>query len=85
MGIKRQQSVGRALLKAEITAKQARSINYQPGVAKLPLAKGLAELSFEGTPINSEQIAQLVGGGFLDNKRNIAFIGGTGRGVTFAG
>ena len=83
MSIKRQQGVERvihALLKAEITAKQARSINYQLGVAKLPLAKEIAELSFEGTPINGEQIAQLAGGGFHDNKRNIVLIGGTGTG-----
>ena len=50
------------------------------GVAKLPLAKELAELSFEGTPINGGLIAQLAGGGFLDNKRNIVLIGGTGTG-----
>src|SRR5215469_8490305 len=59
MSIKRQQGVERvihALLKAEIAAKQARSINYQLGVAKMPLAK---ELAFEGTPINGELIKQL--------------------------
>ena len=46
MSIKRQQGVERviyALLKAEIVTKQARSINYQLGVAKLPLVKELAE------------------------------------------
>jgi len=83
VSIKRQQGVERvihALLKAEITAKQVRSINYQLGVAKLPLAKELAEFSFEGTPINGELIAQLAGGDFLDNKRNVVLIGGTGTG-----
>ena len=40
------------MLKAEIAAKQARSINYQMGIAKLPLAKQLKDLDFEGTPIN---------------------------------
>ena len=43
-GIKRQHGIERvvgALLKAEIAAKQARSINYQMGIAKLPLAKEL--------------------------------------------
>jgi DNA replication protein DnaC len=83
MSIKRQHGVERvihALLKAEITAKLARSINYQLGVAKLPLAKELTELSLEGTPINGELITQLAGGGFLDNKRNIILIGGTGTG-----
>ena len=48
-----------ALLKAEIAAKNARSINYQMTIAKLPLAKELAGLSFEGTPINGALIEQL--------------------------
>src|SRR5262245_36803993 len=81
MSIKRQQGVERvihALLKAEIAAKQARSINYQLGVAKLPLAKELAELSLQGTPINGELIAQLATGAFLDDKRNVVLVGGTG-------
>ena len=33
------------LLRAEITEKQARSIRYQLGIAKLPLAKELTELA----------------------------------------
>src|SRR5262247_1908706 len=85
MSIKRQQGVERvihALLKAEIEAKQARSINYQLGVAKLPLAKELTDLSFEATPINGELIAQLATGAFLDDKRNVVLIGGTGTGKT---
>jgi hypothetical protein len=47
VGIKRQHGIKRvigALLKAEIAAKQARSINYQMGIAKLPLVKELADL-----------------------------------------
>ena len=83
MSIKRQQGVERvihALLKAEIAAKQARSINYQLGIAKMPLAKELAEFSFEGTPINAELVKQLANGAFLDDKRNIVLVGGTGTG-----
>ena len=85
MGVKRQQGIERvihALLKAEIAAKQARSINYQLGVAKLPLAKELTDLSFEATAINGELIAQLATGAFLDDKRNVVLIGGTGTGKT---
>src|SRR5690606_41458190 len=81
VGVKRQQGVEKvigALLNAEIAAKQARSINYQMGIAKLPLAKELADLAFEGTPINSELIAQLATGAFLEDKRNVVLIGGTG-------
>ena len=40
------------LLKAEVAEREVRSINYQMGIAKLPLAKQLKDLDFEGTPIN---------------------------------
>jgi DNA replication protein DnaC len=82
-GVKRQQGVEKvigALLKAEIAAKHARSINYQMGIAKLPLAKELADLHFEGTPINGELIEQLASGAFLDQQRNVVLIGGAGTG-----
>lgn len=82
-GIKRQHGIERvigALLKAEIAAKQARSINYQMGIAKLPLVKELAELELGATPINAELVEQLAGGGFLDTQRNVVLVGGTGTG-----
>jgi DNA replication protein DnaC len=82
-GVKRQQGVEKVigtLLKAEIAAKQARSINYQMGVAKLPLAKELNDLDFTGTPINDELIAHLATGAFLEEKRNVVLVGGTGTG-----
>jgi DNA replication protein DnaC len=82
-GIKRQQGIEKiigALLKAEIAAKTARSINYQMGIAKLPLAKELADLDYRDTPINSELVAQLATGAFLQNKRNIVLVGDTGTG-----
>ena len=41
------QRVVGALLKAEIAEKQARSINYQLGIAKLPLAKEIEDFDFE--------------------------------------
>jgi len=83
VGIKRQHGIERiigALLKAEISAKQARSINYQMALAKLPLVKELADLSFADTPINGELITQLSAGAFLDSQRNVVLIGGTGTG-----
>jgi len=85
VGIKRQHGVEKivgALLKAEIAAKNARSINYQLTIAKLPLAKELASLSFEGTPINRALIEQLSTGAFLADQRNIVLVGGTGTGKT---
>ena len=83
VGVKRQHGAERiigALLKAEIGAKQARSINYQMALAKLPLVKELAELSFTGTPINGGLIEQLSGGAFLAGQRNVVLVGGTGTG-----
>ena len=84
-GIKRRHSAEKiiaALLQAEIAAKQARSINYQMTIAKLPLAKELAELSFDETPINAELIESLSGGAFLDDQCNVVLVGGTGTGKT---
>lgn len=84
-GIKRRhgaEKVLAALLQAEIAAKQARSINYQMTIAKLPLAKELAELHFDDTPINAELIETLAGGTFLDDQRNVVLVGGTGTGKT---
>jgi DNA replication protein DnaC len=83
VGVKRQHGVEKvigALLKAEIAAKQARSINYQMTLAKLPLAKDLADLKFAGTPINGDLVEQLATGTFLETKRNIVLVGGTGTG-----
>lgn len=82
-GVKRSQGIERviaALLQAEIAAKNARSINYQMGLAKFPLAKELSDLDFEGSPINGELVESLASGAFLDTQRNVVLIGGTGTG-----
>ena len=70
------------LLKAEIAEKQARSIKYQLTIAKLPLAKDLADFVFGGTPVNETLVNDLAGGGFLAQQRNAVLIGGTGTGKT---
>ena len=46
-----QQIVG-TLLQAAIAERQARSVRYKVGIAKLPLIKELAEFDFSGAPIN---------------------------------
>jgi DNA replication protein DnaC len=69
-----------ALLKAEVAEKAARSIRYQMGIAKLPLAKELADFSFGETPINQHLVKDLASGAFLDQQRNVIAIGGTGTG-----
>ena len=68
------------LLKAEIAEKQARSIRYQLGAAKLPLAKELADFDFTDTPINEALVRELATGDFLTHQRNAVFVGGTGTG-----
>lgn len=54
--------------------------NSQMGIAKLPLAKELADLDFAGTPINGELVEQLSTGGVLDEQSHVVLIGGTGTG-----
>ena len=54
-----------------------RSIKYQLTIAKLPLAKDLADFQFEGTPINQTLVHDLAGGGFIAQ-----LVGGTGTGKT---
>ena len=51
-------------------------------IAKLPLAKEIANFVFDGTSINETLVRDLAGGNFLAHQRNAAFIGGTGTGKT---
>jgi DNA replication protein DnaC len=83
--VKRQHEPQRVLgdlLRAEISDKQARSIRYQLGIARLPLAKDLDDFRFADTPINETLVRDLAGGGFLAQQRNAVLIGGTGTGKT---
>lgn len=68
------------LLAAEIAEKHARSIKYQMTVAKLPLAKDLAEFQFAGTPVNEGLVKDLASGAFIASQRNAVLVGGTGTG-----
>jgi DNA replication protein DnaC len=70
------------LLSAEIAEKQARSIKYQIGIAKLPLAKDIQDFNFDDTPVNQTLVHELAGGGFLAQQRNLVLVGGTGTGKT---
>jgi DNA replication protein DnaC len=70
------------LLTAEISEKQARSIKYQLTVAKLPLAKDIADFQFDGTPINQTLVKDLAGGGYIAQQLNVVLDGGTGTGKT---
>jgi hypothetical protein len=47
-----------------------------------PLAKGLEDFQFDGTPINESMLRDLTGGGYFAQERNAVLIGGTGTGNT---
>jgi DNA replication protein DnaC len=84
-GVKRQHPAQRVvgeLLKAEIAEKRARSIKYQITIARLPLAKELADFEFDNTPINQPLVRDLATASFLEQQRNCVLIGGTGTGKT---
>ena len=68
------------LVKAAIAEKQARSIRYQIGAARLPLAKELAQFVFDGTPVNAVLVQHLASGASLAQQRNAVLVGGTGTG-----
>jgi DNA replication protein DnaC len=83
--VKRQHSAQRVvgdLLKAEIDEKKARSIKYQMPIARLPLAKELADFDFSSTPINEPLVRELATGAFMAGQRNAVLVGGTGTGKT---
>lgn len=69
----------------EVAEKQARSIKFQIAIAKLPLAKDLAEFAFGGTPINEGLVKDLASGAFIASQRNAVLVGGTGTGKTHLG
>jgi len=84
-GIKRRHEPQRIigdLLKAELADKASRSIKYQLAIAKVPLAKELADFQFNGTPVNEIFVRDLASGSFIAQQRNIVLAGGTGSGKT---
>ena len=48
-----------------------------PTLVKLPLAKEMPDLSFDGTSINGQLVTQLATGQFLETKRIVVLVGGT--------
>jgi len=71
-----------SLIRAELTHRQARSINYRISGAKFPMLKDLDSFIFGDTPVDEGQVRELANGDFLDAKRNVILIGGTGTGKT---
>lgn len=83
--IKRQQTIEEIigqLCLAEITERKTRSIGYQMSIARFPLSKDLADFLFADSPVNESLIRGHYNGNFIEQARNLIFIGGTGTGKT---
>jgi DNA replication protein DnaC len=70
------------LMKAEIADRKARSINYQMGAAKFPVARDIDHFDFSVSTVNKTQVMTLYEGQFIEETRNIILVGGTGTGKT---
>src|SRR4051812_31509424 len=71
-----------SLIRAERTHRQARSISYRMSGAKFPILKDIGKFVFANTPIDEDRVRELATGSFVDARRNVIFIGGTGTGKT---
>jgi DNA replication protein DnaC len=71
-----------SLIRAEITHRQSRSISYRIGSARFPVLKGLDGFAFADAPVDEGPVRELANGDFVDARRNIILIGGTGTGKT---
>ena len=84
-GIRRNNSIQEilmALCLAEASERKVRSIKYQLGIAKFPVHKNLDTFSFSEAQVNEKLIKDLYTGSYLEEPRNLIFIGGTGTGKT---
>lgn len=70
------------MIEAEESERQCRSIRYQMGIAKFPLARDLDSFETADTPVSPVQLSALDRDDFLEQKRNLLLIGGTGTGKT---
>ena len=68
------------LMRAELSDRKMRSINYQMGAAKFPVPRNLDGFEFSQSEVKEEQIRVLYEGHFIDERRNIVLVGGTGTG-----
>jgi len=74
-----------ALTKSELSDRKIRSINYQLMSAKFPISRDLDGFDFAYSAAKEEQIRALHDGSFIEQKRNIIFVGGTGTGKSHLG
>lgn len=70
------------LFQIEVSERRARSIRYRMTQARFPLPKDLDSFEFDKLPVDETQIRTLYTGEFIEQKRNVIFVGGTGTGKT---
>ena len=70
------------LFEIEVSERQARSIRYRMTQARFPASKDLDSFEFDKLSVEETQIKSLYGGDFIEEHRNIVFVGGTGTGKT---
>ena len=70
------------LLQVEVSERRARSIRYRMTQARFPVAKDLDSFQFDKLPVDETQIRTLYTGEFIEQQRNVVFVGGTGTGKT---
>jgi len=68
------------LLKEEVADRKVRSINYQMSSAKFPVHRDIDRFDFEASVVEESQIRTLYSGQFIEEKRNLILVGGTGTG-----
>lgn len=70
------------LLETEINYRETRSLRYRLELARLPQVKSFENFDCNGLPIKQEQLLQLAECQFIEEKRNVLLIGGSGSGKT---
>ncbi len=71
-----------SLIRAEVTHRQSRSINYRISGARFPVLKDIDAFRYEDMPVDEAQFRELATGDLIEAKRNLIPIGGTGTGKT---
>lgn len=71
-----------ALIKAEVTEREVRSIAYQMKLAKFPAYRDLAGFDFSQSAVDETLIRALHRCEFIDGSHNLVLIGGPGTGKT---
>ncbi len=70
------------LFEVEVSEREARSIRYRMTQARFPVSKDLDSFEFDKLALDEQRIRALYAGDFIEERRNIVFVGGTGTGKT---